>query len=168
MVLRRRFTRAEHRAYERSNSLLEAGIAVDELMRFQALSIEEGLERGDREKVRESCQELLRLLADAAEIEPPTFRLQDTAYAKFRGGRAVWKLYGTCAPDGTITVAYKTAVRRKVFAFLTFFDTVVHEFMHHFDARALRLAPSFHTRGFYLRVRSLRDSLLSDASAARG
>ena len=73
----------------------------------------------------------------------------------------MWKLYGSCAPDGTITVAYKTAVRRQVFAFKTFFDTVIHEFMHHFDAKGLKLARSFHTRGFYLRVRALREALIS-------
>ncbi len=163
----RRFTKTETRAYEKSNAILDPRIAVSEILRFQPLAIEEGLEREDSEKVRAACQEMLDLLADAAGIERPTFRLKDTATAKFRRGRAVWKLYGTCDPDGTITVAYKTAVRRKVFAFLTFFDTVVHEFMHHWDARKLRLARSFHTRGFYLRTRALRDALLSAESAVR-
>lgn len=160
----RRFTRAETRAYERSNAILDPGIAVTELMRFQAIAVEEGIEREDREKVRESCQGMLDLLADAAGIDRPTFKLKDTAYAKFRSGRAVWKLYGTCDPDGTITVAYKTAVRRQVFAFKTFFDTVVHEFMHHLDARKLRLTRSFHTRGFFLRVRALREALLQPSA----
>lgn len=163
----RRFTRTETRAYLRSNSILDPGIPVTELMRFQALAVEEGVAAENREKVRDACQELLNLLADAAGIPRPTFKLKDTAYAKFRGGRAVWKLYGTCDPDGTITVAYKTAVRRQVFAFKTFFDTVIHEFMHHFDWRKLKLAQSFHTRGFFLRVRALREALLSDVPAAR-
>jgi hypothetical protein len=163
----KRFSRTENRAYELSNAILDPGIGVTEAMRFQALVIEEGLAADSKEKVHDGCQELLNQLADAAGIPRPTFKLKDTAYAKFRGGRAVWKLYGTCERDGTITVAYKTAVRRKVFAFLTFFDTVVHEFMHHFDDRKLRLARSFHTRGFYLRVRALREALLSDARAAR-
>ena len=167
MPYRRRFTRSETRAYERSNATLDAGIEVTELMRFQAIAVEEGIASENSEKVLEACQGLLDLLADASGIERPAFKLKDSATAKFRGGRAVWKLYGTCDPDGTITVAYKTAVRKQVFAFKTFFDTVVHEFMHHFDARKLRLGRSFHTRGFYLRVRALREALLSDALSAR-
>lgn len=157
----RAFSRSEHRAYERSNAIFDPGIGITEAMRFQAIVIEEGIGGDSKDKVREGCQELLNLLADAAGIPRPTFRLKDTAYAKFRAGRAVWKLYGTCEHDGTITVAYKTAVRRQVFAFKTFFDTVVHEFMHHFDDRKLKLYRSFHTRGFYLRVRALREALLA-------
>ena len=163
----RRFTAAERRAYERSNAILDPAIDLTPEMQFQAGILQEALQAADRERVRDACQEMLILLADAAAIPRPLFRLKDTAYAKFRRGRAVWKLYGTCDPDGTITVAFKTAVRRKVFAFLTFFDTLVHEFMHHYDAKKLRLIRSFDTRGFYLRTRALRDALISAVPAAR-
>lgn len=113
----------------------------------------------DQEAVERSCRSLLDALAAKARVAPATLRLREAAAAKFRGGRAVWKLYGTCERDGTITVSYRTAVQRKVFAYRTFLDTLVHEFLHHFDHHGLRLAASFHTSGFYRRVRTIVDQL---------
>lgn len=160
----RRFSRAEKRAYQLSNALLAVEFAVTPSMRQKVEELARWLAAGDKTGVREATQEILDLLCDAAGIPRAELKLKDTAYAKFRGGRAVWKLYGTCDRDGTITVAFRTAVRRQVFAFKTFLTTAVHEFMHHYDARRLRLAASFHTSGFYRRVRDVRDRLLSAAS----
>jgi hypothetical protein len=159
----RRFTRSEREAYRRSNAVVHVELAVTSTMRECVGDLSLGLTAGDKGRVRETAQGLLDLLSDAAGILPPSLRLKDTAYARFRGGRAVWKLYGTCDPDGTITVAFRTAVRRRIFAFKTFLDTVVHEFMHHYDARKMRLAASFHTSGFFHRVRDLRERLLLPA-----
>ena len=57
-------------------------------------------------------------------------------------------------------MAFRTAVRRKVFAFKTYLNTLVHEFMHHYDHQRLKLGASFHTRGFYQRVRDLLAQLV--------
>ena len=103
---------------------------------------------------------LLDLFCDALKLPYATLRLKDKAAARFKKGRsgrrkAVWKLYGTCDDRGQITLAFRTAVRKKVFAFKTFLQTLVHEFCHHYDFRKLKLAASFHTGGFYQRVDSL-------------
>jgi len=143
----RRFSRSETRAYVRSNEVVEVLFEVGTAARAWAVELEVALVREDREAVRRSAEELLNALADAGGVPRAVFRLKDTAYARFRGGRAVWKLYGTCDRDGQITVAYRTAVQRKVFAYRTFLDTLVHEFMHHYDNYGLRLAASFHTSG---------------------
>lgn len=110
-------------------------------------------------------QRLLDLLCDAAGVSRTSLKLKNTAYARFartRSGRrrAVWKLYGTCDEHGVITLAFRTAVRRKIFAFRTFFQTLLHEFGHHYDYQKLKLTASFHTRGFYARIDSLYRPLL--------
>lgn len=156
----RRFTRAEKKAYQVSNSLESVNFAVTPSMRRKVEDLALWLAEGDKSRVKAATQNVLDLLCAAAEVTPARLKLKDTAYAKFRGGKAVWKLYGTCERDGTITVAFRTAVRRQVFAFKTFLNTVVHEFMHHYDAHKLILAASFHTSGFYRRVRDLRLRLL--------
>jgi predicted metalloprotease with PDZ domain len=156
----RRFSAAEKRAYARSNDLPAVPFAPDAAVRAWAVEIEVALARDDQEVTRRACQSLLDALCDLAGVAHAVFKLKDAAYARFRGGRAVYKLYGTCDRDGTITVAYRTAVQRKVFAYRTFLDTVVHEFMHHYDVHGLRLAASFHTSGFYQRVRAITAQLV--------
>ncbi len=162
----RRFTRAEKKAYELSNALVAVDFAVTPAMRRKVEDLARWLSAGRKPEVRQATQAVLDLLCEAARVPPAVLKLKDTAYAKFRGGKAVWKLYGTCDRDGTITLAFRTAVRRQVFAFRTFLNTAVHEFMHHYDARRLRLAASFHTGGFYRRVRDLYGRLLDAVPAA--
>ncbi len=163
---RRRFTRAEKRAYELSNARPAIDFAVTPPMRRKVDDLARWLGAGDKAQAREATQAILDLLCEAAGVPRATLKLKDTAFAKFRGGKAVWKLYGTCERDGTITIAFKTAVKRQVFAFKTFLNTVAHEFMHHYDHRGLRLAASFHTGGFYRRVRDLYARLLGAGEAA--
>ncbi len=155
----RRFSTAEKRAYSRSNDLTGLSFELDAAARAWAVEIEVALAGDLKDTARAACQSLLDALCDRADVRRAEFVLTDAAVAKFRRGRAVWKLYGTCERDGTITVAYRTAVQHKVFAYRTFLDTVVHEFMHHYDLHGLRLATSFHTSGFYQRVRAITAQL---------
>jgi len=159
----RRFTRAEKRAYQLSNTLAGVDFAVTPSMRRKVEDLAVWLAAGDRSRVKGATQVVLDLLCEAASIPLARLKLKDSADARFRSGKAVWKLYGTCDRDGLITVAFRTAVQRKVFAFRTFLNTVVHEFMHHYDHRKLKLAASFHTSGFYRRVRDLYVRLLGEA-----
>jgi hypothetical protein len=57
------------------------------------------------------------------------------------------------------------AVRKKVFSYRQFMNTLLHEFMHHWDFHALKLARSFHTRGFFLRVDDLFRRLVDGLGA---
>lgn len=162
----RRFTAAEKRAYAISNALSGVDFRVTPSMRRKVEELACWLAAGDKSRVKETTQLILDLLCEAARIPPARLKIKDTAYARFRGRKAVWKLYGTCERDGTITVAFRTAVRRQVFAFRTFLNTVVHEFMHHYDHRRLGLAVSFHTSGFYRRVQDLYRKLLGEETAS--
>jgi hypothetical protein len=155
MRRKKSFTRAEKKAYEISNRLDSVDFRVTPSMRRKVDDLALWLAAGDKTRVRASTQAVIDLLCAAAQVPVARIALRERAYAKFKGDKAVWKLYGLCAPDGTITLAFRTAVRRKVFAFKTFVNTLVHEFMHHYDTQRLQLGASFHTRGFYQRVRDL-------------
>lgn len=74
-------------------------------------------------------------------------------------GKTVYKLYGFYRPSTrNIVVHNKTAVRGQTLAGKTFLNTVLHEWMHHYDMCKLKLN-SIHTKGFYLRLKMLQDIL---------
>jgi hypothetical protein len=157
---RRRFTRAEKEAYELSNGIFSVDFRVTPSLRRKVEDLARWLAAGDRSQVRAATQAVLDLLCEAARVPRARLKLRAAALARFRNGKAVGRLYGACDRDGTITVALRTPVRRQVFAFKTYLDTLVHEFVHHYDHRRLQLAASFHTSGFYRRVRDLYARLL--------
>jgi hypothetical protein len=66
-----------------------------------------------------------------------------------RGGR----------PLGRIRVLNRTPARGDVVRPSAFLNTLLHEFCHHHDAEALGLLRSFHTAGFYARLRRLREQV---------
>lgn len=79
-------------------------------------------------------------------------------------GRLTSKTYGyyRCdfSPEGTvrnatIRVYNLTAIRQQVLSPRVFLETLLHEWVHHYDFAALRLPRSPHTSGFFERVRSL-------------
>ena len=152
---RKTFSRAEKKAYEISNRLNSVDFKVTPSMKRKVDDLAIWLSAGDKSKVRGATQTVIELLCAAARVPAARLSLVDRAPGEFRGDKLVVKLYGVCAPDGTITMAYRTAVRRKVFAFKTYLNTMAHEFMHHYDHRRLQLGASFHTRGFYQRVGDL-------------
>jgi hypothetical protein len=69
--------------------------------------------------------------------------------ARARGGR----------PLGRIRVPNRTPARGDVVRPGAFLNTLLHEFCHHHDAEALGLLRSFHTAGFYARLRHLREQV---------
>lgn len=58
-----------------------------------------------------------------------------------------------------ITIYNLTAVKGNPISIGQFFDTLLHEYMHHYDRYALHLYNSPHTKGFYLRVAELKNRL---------
>lgn len=163
----KRFDRGERQAYRLSNEVFTIDFPMTEEMQVLAGMMASGLGRGDRSLVHAASQELLDRLCEATQLPPTHVRIKETAYARFarsRNGRrrAILKLYGTCDDRGTITVAFRTAVRQKVFSYRQFLNTLIHEFGHHWDYHSLRLTRSFHTRGFYSRLDTLLRRLLGE------
>lgn len=70
------------------------------------------------------------------------------------------KTLGNYRPLGmVITLFNKTAVKRQIVAIKTFADTLLHEFIHHYDYTCLNLGDSPHTAGFYKRIGDLKTKL---------
>ena len=70
------------------------------------------------------------------------------------------KTLGNYRPLGAIiTIFNKTAVKRQTVSIKTFFDTLLHEFCHHYDYQYLKFGDSLHTAGFYKRISDLKNKL---------
>lgn len=121
-------------------------------------------------------QRLLDLLSAQTGIPTPELVVPDDRQPHRRsGGRIVYSLQGdyrrrqptpddpTVArggkPLGRIRVPHRTPARGDVVRPTAFLHTLLHEFCHHHDAEALGLLRSFHTAGFYARLRDLRSQV---------
>lgn len=76
-------------------------------------------------------------------------------------GKLKRKTLGTYNTGSTNIRIYEyTAVRKQPVSSKTNLDTLLHELMHHFDCRVLRLQESIHSAGFYKRIGNLKTELL--------
>lgn len=149
--------------YERSNGITAVHFAVND----EARRLTDALLRLATADERQALAEaLLDELGDCAGIDICRVKISDTRqYHRRRNGRTVFKQYGYYRPQSSyIYIQNRTAVRGQILAPKTFLDTLLHEWTHHYDTLALRLA-SIHTAGFYLRLHSLKVQLgLAQAS----
>jgi len=94
--------------------------------------------------------ELLAVLSAQAGIGAPELVVPDEDQPHRRsGGR----------PLGRIRVLNRTPARGDVVRPTAFLHTLLHEFCHHHDAERLGILHSFHTSGFYARLRHVRDQI---------
>src|SRR5262245_16955949 len=124
--------------------------------------------------------DLLAVLCRQTKIGMPELVVPDENQPHRRsGGRIVYSLQGDYRrrapspedprvarggrPIGRIRVPNRTPARGDVVRPTAFLNTLLHEFCHHHDAEALGLVRSFHTSGFYARLRHLRDQIEAGA-----
>jgi hypothetical protein len=124
--------------------------------------------------------ELLAVLAAQTGVSVPELVVPDEHQPhRRRGGRIVYSLQGDYRrrlpspqdpsvaragkPLGRIRVPNLTPARGEIVRPTAFLNTLLHEFAHHHDAEALGLLRSFHTGGFYARLRHLRDQIEAGA-----
>ena len=81
-------------------------------------------------------------------------RLQSKTYGYYR----CWFEEGRVS-RARIRIYHRTAVRQQVISPKVFLNTLLHEWVHHYDFDGLRLPRSPHTTGFYARLRALADAL---------
>lgn len=145
--------------YEKSNAILTIDFSVSRRARHIAEKILRTRTVLFRQKLGDA---LLDELADRAEIDIVQLKISPAKqYHKKRGGRTVFKQYGYYRPASKyIYITNFTAVRGKPLAPKTFLTTLLHEWMHHYDYCKLKLN-SIHTKGFYMRLTSLQEALLS-------
>lgn len=69
---------------------------------------------------------------------------------KRRGGRIVYELHGLCERDGPLEIYTRTAARAQPVALKTLVNTLLHEWIHHWDFDTH--GNSVHCSGFYERL----------------
>jgi hypothetical protein len=153
-------------AYSRSQARTGLPVAPDVVARGLVISI---LESGDEaERRRRAAQLLIDTLDDLAGLPTCTVVVADRAQVhQHNGQRLQSKTYGyyRCrfhdgvVTDARIRIYHRTAVRQKVITPKVFLNTLLHEWVHHFDFAGLRLPRSPHTAGFYARLRALAEAL---------
>jgi len=152
--------------YLRSQSRSGLPVAPDVVSRGLVMSIlESGEDAGERRRLG---QLLVDTLDDLARLPPCAVVVADRRQVhEHDGQRLRSKTYGyyRCRFDsGEVTAAririyHRTAVRQQVISPKVFVNTLLHEWVHHYDFAGLRLSRSPHTAGFYARLRSLADAL---------
>ena len=124
-----------------------------------------GDDPGERRRL---AQMLVNELDDLAGLDPCQITVADRRQVHEHDGRRLQsKTYGyyQCTTrEGHVTGAririyHRTAVRQQVISPKVFLNTVLHEWVHHFDFSGLGLPRSPHTSGFYARLRALADAL---------
>src|SRR3989338_1435837 len=141
--------------YEKSNSIIK--ISFKPSARAKRLSGQLLLSSGFEQ--RQSLSNfLVNELSYNADIERIALEITDTKqWHKRKGTRLAVKRYGVYYPKTKrISIQNRTAVQGKELAPKTFMDTLLHEWMHHYDFQKLKIN-SIHTKGFYERVRFLKE-----------
>ena len=144
--------------YDYSNSVTKVRMPVSQEASDLAkalLSITEFEER------QELSEQLLDELCDLAGIDIVEFNLVDeNQIHKKRDGKIVMKRYGSYRVSSkAITIHHLTAARGQVLAPKSYLDTLLHEWLHHYDFKKLKLN-SIHSRGFYMRLNDLKSKLI--------
>lgn len=153
-------------AYLRSQSATGLPVRPSAIARGLALRIA-GAPDDHRER-RRLAQLLVNEFDDLAGLPACQVTVADRPQVHEHDGRRLQsKTYGyyrCSSQDGqvtraTIRIYHRTAVRQQVISPKVFLNTVLHEWVHHFDFSGLRLARSPHTSGFYARLRALAEAL---------
>jgi len=151
-------------AYERSKGVERVTWREFPLGKGIALSIlDETMAVGRQAK----GQALLDVLDEAAGLPPCKLTVADRPQRhRTREGKLEVKTYGyyriawESAPRrGSIRIYNLTAIRQQVLAPKVFLETLLHEWVHHYDFTGLQLDRSPHTSGFFARIRDLAETL---------
>lgn len=143
--------------YQKSNAVTSINFQVSDRARGLAQKILVSFLYKEREKL---SYFLINELCYNAGIERLEIEVTNTKqWHKRSKGRLAVKRYGSYHPGMRhISIQNRTAVQAKVLAPKSFLDTLLHEWMHHYDYQMLHLE-SIHTKGFYERIRSLKEKL---------
>ena len=144
--------------YERSNSIIEVDFRVSKTACRHARRLLVSKSTAKRQAISD---ELLDEIADLAEIDIVKLKISaKKQHHKRSGTRLSMRQYGYYRPgDKYIYINNRTAVRGQILASKTFLNTLLHEWMHHYDSCKLKL-DSIHSKGFYSRLKNLQDDLI--------
>jgi hypothetical protein len=117
--------------------------------------IEAGMKTGKAQEVRLACQQFLYSLSRFHHVSPCGVRVLASRPLRIRENWSS-ELFGDYDPSTmAIRVWMRTAVKKEITSFGTFFSTLCHEYCHHLDFQHFKFPDSWHTRGFYQRAAAL-------------
>lgn len=110
----------------------------------------------DKNRLKDSL-ELIKYLCDKFKITPiKRIIILDKPRKKINRG----EIHGYYIPiKNEIYIYNLTASTKKEVSIKCFYDTLLHEFMHHYDFTKLQLTESPHTSGFYKRITDLKNKI---------
>lgn len=143
--------------YSKSNRIIKLDFVAPENARLYVKTLLDSQNEFDRQKFGEA---LLDELCDSAQIDIIRLKISSARqWHKRRNNKIVSKQYGYYKPDTNYIYIYNyTAVQGKALAPKTFLDTLLHEWIHHYDFKRLGLN-SIHSSGFYKRLGHLKQML---------
>jgi len=142
--------------YLASDQHVGLNVPQDERLRTRAMAIEVVMESGKPPAMLYACREFLAVASDFYKVQRPELRVLAARPLRVREGGGSVELFGDYNPNTTlIRVWTRTAVRKRITSFGTFFSTLCHEFCHHLDFYKFAYRSSPHTRGFYQRAAAL-------------
>ena len=140
----------------KSDQLATLEVPDDDLLFVPARSMEAAMKAGEDSVVRRACTEFIEAAAGFYRVPIPPVRVLAARPLRVREGGWATELFGDYHPDKhLIRVWMRTAIRKQVTSFGTFFSTLCHEFCHHLDYARFGFSDSLHTRGFYGRAATL-------------
>lgn len=143
--------------YKKSNSIKDTLFKPNKTTMMYAKRLLISTDAAERQVLG---QKLLTEISQSLSIPPPQLNVYDKRQNhSLKDGKLMKKTYGTYKA-GNITINNRTAIRQTVVASKTFLDTLIHEFMHHYDYEVLKLPSSLHTAGFYYRLGDIMKKLI--------
>ena len=142
--------------YEASDAITSLALPDKVSLQRSTADLGEALSGGDRSDVKQTGARLLELLATFHGVTRPRLEVLGARPLKVIEGHLSYELFGDYTPASeTIRVWMRTAVLGKVTSHRGLLNTLLHEFCHHLDVRALRFPDTPHTRGFFARIDDL-------------
>jgi hypothetical protein len=122
----------------------------------------------DRAEVKRVGLELLEQLASFYRVSRPKLEVLGARPREVVEGYLSYELFGDYTPSTEgIRVWMRTAVKGKVTSHRGLLNTLLHEFCHHLDVKALNLPETPHTRGFFARIDDLYHLALATPEGKR-
>lgn len=121
----------------------------------------EALTNGDEEAINEYANETIAELNRIYDLPHLQIYTGGKRRMTKRGGQyyGVYKTRGGEEKRHSISVYSRTAKTQKYVAPKTFLRTLLHEWGHHYDKYKLKMNHTYHTKGFYDRLKTVYDEL---------
>lgn len=149
-----RLSKRQQQIYQRSDAVSAVVLPKGGELRGVTAALALALEQADRAATEVACQRIADSIVGTLNVA----RLRIKVLARrprLQGGELHGTYERTDKGKAAIKLWMRTAERRQVVAFRTFFRTLIHELCHHLDYEWLKLPDSLHTEGFYKRESSL-------------